>query len=144
MNYKVYIKINSHAYITDVGSSGFLKDLTDWIEIDEGRGDRYYHAQGNYFEKPIITEGGAYQYKLENGKPREATDEEIAAQKATINKPPVPVAPRNVITGECVTISGTLYKAIKNIPAGEPVIIGQNAVETTYEAELLALSQQKG
>ena len=58
--------------------------------------------------------------------------------------PPVPVAPRNVITGECVTINGTLYKAIKNIPAGEPVIIGQNAVETTYEAELLALSQQKG
>lgn len=142
--YKVYVKTDSNGYITAVNSSVFLTDLTGWLEIDEGSGDRYYHAQGNYFEKPIMTEGRAYQYKLENGKSRECTAEEIAAQEAAINKPPVPVAPRNVITGECVTISGTLYKAIKNIPAGEPVIIGQNAVKTTYEAELLALSQQKG
>lgn len=140
----VYIKTDSNGYITDVNSFAFLQETTGWIEIDEGYGDRYHHAQGNYFDKPIITESGAYQYKLENGKSRECTAEEIEEQEAAINKPPVPVAPRNVITGECVTINGTLYKAIKNIPAGEPVIIGQNAVETTYEAELLALSQQKG
>ena len=142
--YKVYIKTDSNGYITAVKSSAFLADLTGWIKIDEGSGDKYYHAQGNYFDKPIMTASGAYQYKLVDSVVVECTAEEIAAQEATINKPPVPVAPRNVITGECVTISGTLYKAIKNIPAGEPVIIGQNAVETTYEAELLALSQQKG
>ena len=49
------------------------------------------------------------------------------------------VASRNIIAGEYVTISGVLYKAIENIPNGEPIIVGQNAVETTIEAQLREL-----
>lgn len=55
---------------------------------------------------------------------------------------PKPIAPRNVITGELITVNGQLYKAIANIPNGGKVIEGQNAVKTTYESELFAL--QKG
>ena len=50
-----------------------------------------------------------------------------------------PVAPHNILEGECVTIEGTLYLATQNIPSGEPVIAGQNAVETTIEEQLLMM-----
>ena len=80
--YIVYVKPDSSGYITAVNSSAFLVDTTGWIAIDEGSGDRYHHAQGNYFPLPIITDGGAYRYKLMDGQPVECTAEEITAQEA--------------------------------------------------------------
>ena len=65
---KVYIKTNENHEITEVGSSIFIEDTKDWIEIDEGRGDKYVHAQGNYFDKPLIDEQGNYNYLYINGK----------------------------------------------------------------------------
>lgn len=47
-----------------------------------------------------------------------------------------PVAPKNILAGEYVTIDNTLYLATENIPNGEPVIAGQNAIETTVEEQL--------
>lgn len=82
--YIVYVKTNSNGYITAVNSSAFLTDTTDWVEIDSGYGDKYHHAQGNYFPQPIRTMGGAYRYKLVDGKPVECTDEEIAIQEEEI------------------------------------------------------------
>ena len=79
--YIVYVKPDENSYITAVNSSAFLSDLTDWIEIDSGYGDKYHHAQGNYFEKPIYTDDGAYCYKLVDGNPMECTMEEIAEQE---------------------------------------------------------------
>lgn len=89
MEYIVYVKPNSSGYITAVNSSEFLPDTTGWVEIDRGYGDKYHHAQGNYFPEPIITEGGAYRYKLVDGKAVECTPEEIAAQEEA-NKPAQP------------------------------------------------------
>ena len=88
-SYIVYVKPNDSGYITDVNSSAFLTDTTDWTEIDSGYGDKYHHAQGNYFPEPIFTDGGAYRYKLADGKPVECTAEEIKAQEEA-NKP-VPI-----------------------------------------------------
>lgn len=85
--YVVYVKINEAGYIVSVNSSAFLSDLTDWQEIDRGYGDRYHHAQGNYFPKSVTTESGVYRYKLVNGKPVECTAEEIAEQEAAIPEP---------------------------------------------------------
>lgn len=79
--YIVYVKTNSNGYITAVNSSEFLTDTTDWVEIDSGYGDKYHHAQGNYFPESIITDGGAYRYKLVDGVPVECTPEEIAEQE---------------------------------------------------------------
>lgn len=84
MEYIVYVKPNENDYITAVNSSAFLTDTTGWTEIDHGYGDKYHHAQGNYFPQPIITMGGAYRYKLVDGKPLECTAEEIAAQEAAL------------------------------------------------------------
>lgn len=88
--YIVYIKVNSSGLIIDCNSSAFLTDLTGWIEIDEGSGDKYHHAQGNYFNSPLYTDGGAYRYKLMNGKPVECTAEEIAEQEEANKPEPTP------------------------------------------------------
>lgn len=84
--YKVYVKTNENGYISTVNSSEFLSDTTGWVEIDSGYGDKYHHAQGNYFPESIITMGGAYHYKLVDGKAVECTAEEIKAQEEA-NKP---------------------------------------------------------
>ena len=77
----VYVKTSDPGYIIDVNSSAFLEDIAGWTEIDQGSGDRYHHAQGNYFPQPIMTDGGAYRYKLVEGIPVECTPEEIAEQE---------------------------------------------------------------
>lgn len=77
--YIVYVKPNDSGYITAVNSSTFLADTTGWTEIDSGYGDKYHHAQGNYFPQPIIDERGIYRYKLVDGKPVERTQEEMDA-----------------------------------------------------------------
>lgn len=82
--YIVYVKANSNGYIAAVNSSAFLPDTTGWTEIDSGYGDKYHHAQGNYFPEPIYTDGGAYRYKLAEGVPVECTAEEIAQQEEAL------------------------------------------------------------
>ena len=52
---------------------------------------------------------------------------------------PYPTAPHNITAGEYITINGVLYLATMNIPNCEPIIVGQNAVETTIEAQLYEL-----
>lgn len=96
--YIVYVKSNSNNYITAINSSAFLSDTTGWVEIDSGYGDKYHHAQGNYFPKSLQTEDGAYRYKLADGKPVECTAEEIAEQEEA-NKP-VPVEPEGSVWDE--------------------------------------------
>lgn len=137
--YVVYVKTNDAGYIIDINSSAFLSDATGWIEIDSGYGDKYHHAQGNYFQKPIYGWGGACQYKMVDGVPVECTDEEIKAQEEAYK--PKTIAPRNIVKGEYVTINGVLYKATTNIPNGEPLITGQNAVVTTVEELLYEMTK---
>ena len=48
-HYIVYCKTDPNGYITAVNSSAFLLDTAGWTEIDSGYGDKYHHAQGNYF-----------------------------------------------------------------------------------------------
>ena len=79
--YIVYAKTDSGGYITAVNSSAFLPGTDGWTEIDSGYGDRYHHAQGNYFLQPIITEGGAYRYKLIDGMVTECSESKILEQE---------------------------------------------------------------
>lgn len=77
--YIVYVKLDDENRIASVNSSAFLADTAGWTEIDSGYGDKYHHAQGNYFPKPIMDDRGVYRYKLVNGKPIERTQEEMDA-----------------------------------------------------------------
>lgn len=114
--YIVYVKPNDSGYITAVNSSAFLTDLTDWIKIDEGHGDKFHHAQGNYFPRPIMTMGGAYRYKLVDGKPVECTAEEIKAQEEA-NKP-VPEATLENRVETLETDSTEMKEALEMILSG--------------------------
>ena len=77
--YVVYVKVDESNRITAINSSEFLTDVTGWTEIDSGYGDKYHHAQGNYFDKPLCDERGICRYKLVDGKPVERTQEEMDA-----------------------------------------------------------------
>lgn len=77
--YIVYVKVNDVGCIIAINSSAFLSDTTDWIEIDSGNGDKYHHAQGNYFDQPIVDMRGIYRYKLVDGAVAERTLEEMDA-----------------------------------------------------------------
>jgi hypothetical protein len=76
--YIVYMCPDEDGRVVAVNSSEFLTDLTGWVAVDEGVGDRYHHAQGNYLDKPVYDEHGRLNYKLENGKAVERTEEEKA------------------------------------------------------------------
>lgn len=86
--YIVYIRTDSSNRVLEINSSAFLTDTEGWTQIDEGWGDRYHHAQGNYFPQPIYTEDGIPRYKLVDGQAVERTEDEIAADRAAIPAPP--------------------------------------------------------
>ena len=81
----VYANTDAFNRIISVNSSEFVSP--DWGEqIDEGYGDPYLHAQGNYFPKPIYTQDGFPRYKLENRVPVERTQEELDAERLPVAK----------------------------------------------------------
>lgn len=64
---KVYVKVNTNNEIIEVGSSVFIQDTTGWVEIDKDFGDKYAHAQSQYFENPLMNEDGTYNYSYTDG-----------------------------------------------------------------------------
>ena len=65
---KVYIKVNENNEIIEINSEIFINDFNGWILIDEGFGDRYSHAQGNYLSNSLTDDDGNYNFKYINGK----------------------------------------------------------------------------
>lgn len=81
-SFKVFIVVTDTSNIIDVNSDAFLSDTTGWVQIDEGTGDRFHHAQGNYFPAPLYDERGIPRYAyVKDGSPkwRERTPEEMDA-----------------------------------------------------------------
>lgn len=69
--YAVYILLDGANRILSVDSSAFLSDTTGWEQIDEGTGDRFHHAQNNYFPKPKYDERGIPRYTyVSDGSPK--------------------------------------------------------------------------
>ncbi len=75
----VYVKADEANRIIAINSDAFLHDTDCWTKIDEGHGDRYHHAQGNYLSKPLMDDRGIYRYKLIDGEAVERTEEEMDA-----------------------------------------------------------------
>lgn len=80
--YKVYIKTGDDNNIVEINSSAFLSDTKGFIEIDEGTGDKYHHAQNHYLDKPIMDEYGRYNYQYIDGEVVEIAETE---------KPSIPI-----------------------------------------------------
>jgi hypothetical protein len=87
---KVYVKADGRGRITHCeGGYTTPADISGWIEIDEGTGDRYNLCQSHYFPDGTYTKDGIPRYKLVDGKPAERTAEEIEVDRAAL----VPTAP---------------------------------------------------
>lgn len=92
---KVYVQIDSNNIITnilsDIESQIMGINIESLTQIDEGTGDKYAHAQGNYLDKGLIDSNGKYNYKLVAGKPVELTDDEKASlfPSKTVTEPTI-------------------------------------------------------
>ena len=84
MRYIVYVKTDEENRVTDINSSAFISDTSGWTEIDNGDGDRYHHAQGNYLPKPLFDEYGQHNFRLMDG---------VVAEISESDKPKVPDVP---------------------------------------------------
>lgn len=115
--YKVYIRRDDAERIIDVNSDAFLTEYNGWVQIDEGTGDRYHHAQNNYFPKPKYDERGIPRYAyVPDGSPkwRERTQEEMDADYV----PPEPVTPLEDRVGAVEIKTGDLEEALDMILSG--------------------------
>lgn len=74
--YKVYVKLDKNNCIIAVESDLTLEDIKGYVQIDEGLGDKYSHAQGNYLEKPLRDLQSRCNYKYIYNKVVELTEEE--------------------------------------------------------------------
>jgi hypothetical protein len=82
---RVFILKDDNNRVTRIeGEYTLPQDLTNWILIDEGYGDKYNLAQTHYLEKGLMTEDGIYQYKYENEEVIERTEEEIEADREAV------------------------------------------------------------
>jgi hypothetical protein len=82
--HKVYVSLQD-GYITSINSDIFLsqEEMSIMTEIDQGKGDKYAHAQGQYLEKELVDEHGRYNYKYVEGKVIEVAE----GDKPTIEEP---------------------------------------------------------
>lgn len=88
--YKVYIKTDENNCIIGVESDLTLKDTTGYVQIDEGTGDKYAHAQSNYLprDKPLSDSQGRCNYKYVNNEVVELTNEEKESLFPTLVQQP--------------------------------------------------------
>lgn len=112
---KVYIKTDSENRIIRVDggyTESNIEDVSEWILVDEGEGDRYNLCQSNYLPKPLHEDNGIPQYKYVDGEILERTAEEIEA-----DIPPVVVEPTQLDRVEAQTMwtalmTGTLIEEV--------------------------------
>lgn len=85
---KVYVLLDSERRITRCeGGYTTPQDLTGWIEIDEGTGDKYNLCQSHYFDGGLYTADGICRWKYVDGTCILRTDAEIEADRAAIPEP---------------------------------------------------------
>lgn len=100
VTYKVYIQTDDSGRVLSVNSDAFLADAEGWTLIDEGGGDKYHHAQGNYMPLPIHDERGVCRYKLVDGAVVERTADEMQADYEAMTATPEPTADERIASLE--------------------------------------------
>ena len=85
---KVYIQADDAGRIVRCeGGYTTPADLTGWIEIDEGTGDKYNLCQSHYFDGELYTMDGIPRYRWDGSAAVMRTDEEMEADRAAIPDP---------------------------------------------------------
>ena len=85
---KVYIQTDDQGRIVRCeGGYTTPADLTGWLEIDEGTGDRYNLCQSHYFNGGLYTIDGIPRYRWDGSAAVLRTEEELEADRAELPKP---------------------------------------------------------
>ena len=85
---KVYIQTDAEGRILRCeGGYTTPSDLTGWLEIDEGNGDRYNLCQSHYFDGGLYTMDGIPRYRWDGTQAVLRTEEELEADRAAIPEP---------------------------------------------------------
>lgn len=85
---KVYIQTDDDGRILRCdGGYTTPADLTGWLEIDEGNGDRYNLCQSHYFDGGLYTMDGIPRYHWDGSKAILRSDEELEADRSAITDP---------------------------------------------------------
>ena len=85
---RVYILLDEKERIVRVeGEYSLPGDLTGWVQIDEGYGDRYSLAQSHYLDGGLYTMQGIPRYKYEGGACVLRSDAEMAADRDVLPEP---------------------------------------------------------
>ena len=114
--YKVYIKTDESARISEIHSSAFLVNADGYTQIDEGAGDRFRHAQGHYLTKPLFDSDGTHNYRYENGTLREATAAEKVLERAACPAPPPTLEQRTeAVEGAILTLMAKANVGAANV-----------------------------
>lgn len=140
---KVYIQTDTQGRILRCEGGytiGNITDISEWIFIDEGSGDRYNLCQNNYFDGGLYTEDGICRYVWSNNKYRLRTETEINADRIAQS---IRRADRYYEPNEYMTIDGTLYKVVLPILAGTQITPGTNVETTTIETEMSNLNKEE-
>lgn len=114
---RVYILVDSKNRVLRVeGEYTLPTDLTNWILIDEGYGDRFNLAQAHYFALPICDEMGLHNYMYDNGTVREATATELEAELRELPKNYTETLEERVtaLEGELANVDETLIELFES------------------------------
>lgn len=131
---KVYIQTDTTGRILRCeGGYTTPADLTGWVQIDEGTGDRYNLFQSHYFEGGLYTSDGIPRYKLVDGQPVERTEEEIAADR-------VPLQASAVRAQRDKLLAATDWAVLPDSPLDE----SSKTSLKTYRQALRDVPQQEG
>ena len=85
---RVYILLDEKERIVRIeGEYSLPSDLTGWVQIDEGYGDRFSLAQSHYLDGGLYTMQGILRWKYEDGACVLRSEAEIAADRDALPKP---------------------------------------------------------
>lgn len=85
---RVYILLDEKERIVRIeGEYSLPSDLTGWVQIDEGYGDRYSLAQSHYLDGGLYTMQGIPRYKYAGGVCVLRSEDEIAEDMAALPTP---------------------------------------------------------
>ena len=85
---RVYILLDEKERIVRIeGEYSLPSDLTGWVQIDEGYGDRFSLAQSHYLDGGLYTHDGLLRWKYEGGACVLRSEAELAADRDALPKP---------------------------------------------------------
>lgn len=85
---KVYIQTDTEGRILRCdGGYTTPADLSGWLEIDEGNGDRYNLCQSHYFDGGLYTMDGVPRYHWDGEKAVLRSEDELEADRDAIPEP---------------------------------------------------------